>query len=82
MVVVDSVLEACGRTFRLDTTNETPVDQDCECVVHRLTRDGTYFEARHPRNGVGRNVGFGAHRSQYGQALCRRLHAMSSQQLG
>ena len=40
VVVVHPILVASRRSHRLNASQESVLDQHCECVVHGLTRDG------------------------------------------
>jgi len=63
MVVIDAILVAGGRADRLNSSDETLFGEESESVVDGLSRDRTNFNARHPRDVVGRDVGLLGDRS-------------------
>lgn len=76
MVVADAVLVASRRTGGLNAPQQAFVDQDAECVVDRLARDGADIVSGGLGDIVSGAVGAFRHGLEYGQPLRRHLHTM------
>lgn len=69
MVVSDAVLVQSGRANRLNSTDQTFVDQKAEGVIHRLAGDCSDVGLRCLGDVFGRAVGLVGHRSENGEPL-------------
>jgi len=57
VVVADAILETSGRPCGLNAPDEAFGDQQTQCVVHRLERDGADLDSDDLGHAVGRDVG-------------------------
>ena len=71
-----AVLVAGRRSDGLDVTQQTLVDQQPKCVVHRLARDGPDLAPGHLGHTVGGDVWLGSNRPKHSEALRRDMQSM------
>jgi hypothetical protein len=74
MIVADPILEACGRTRRLNAPDQTFDDKEAESVVHRLERYRTDLGPDGLGHGVGRDVRLARYSPKNCQALGGNLN--------
>ena len=79
MVVADAVLVQSGRANRLNSTDQTFVDQKAEGVIHRLARNCSDVGLRCLGDVFGRAVGLVCHRSENGEPLGRDVESVALQ---
>ncbi len=82
VIVIDPVLVEGGRPGGLNTPDESLLGQHTECVVHRLTRDGSDLSFSDLGHTIGRDVRLPRNRPQHGQALSSDLDVVLAKKVG
>jgi len=81
MIVAHSIFVSGRRSRRLDSAEEVFLDQDAECAVDGLARDGSDDRPHVVDQLVGRGMGARRHPSHDGQPLSRHLQTVSAKKL-
>src|SRR5262245_46573767 len=82
VVVADAILEPRRRSGGLNAPDESFGDQDAECVVHRLKRDGPDLGPHDLSHQVGGDVRLSGDRTEDSQPLGGDLDAALAKEIG